>query len=59
MSKYFVIYEETENRYEPPYDQHDKGGYYPRTRNVYASVDSLDGFFQYSKKNKVKYFEVF
>ena len=58
MSKYFVIYNETENVYEPPYDQNDKGGYHSITRDVYAFVDSLDDLFQYSKKNKVQYFEV-
>lgn len=55
---YFVIYQETENHYEPPYDHHDKGGYYPHTTDKYAFVDTLEGLFAYSKKNNVKYFQV-
>ena len=55
---YFVIYQESENQYEPAWDQHDKGGYYTTTVNKYAFVDTLEGLFAYSKKNNVKYFLV-
>jgi hypothetical protein len=55
---YFVIYQESESQYEPPYDHHDKGGYYSRDVAKYAFVDTAEGLFAYSKKKGVKYFMV-
>lgn len=55
---YFVIYQDTENVYEPGYDRHDIGGYRPMQVSKYAFVDTPEEMFAYSKKDKVKYFKV-
>ena len=55
---YFVIYQESESQYEPPYDHHDTGGYRSYDVNKYAFVDTAEGLFVYSKKKGIKYFKV-
>jgi hypothetical protein len=60
MSKYLVTYQEQENEYSPPYDYHDKGvgSYSMVTTYKHAIVGSLDELAQYSKKTKVRYYEL-